>query len=296
MKQIFCLLLLLPLLSFASFCAAEAVSPREALIDTYLSTAYQYYKLAGGQLQRAHYARDPYVCKNFTKLVFHEHTRAFTLADYPTVTLYVPDNLPAEKCVPAAYGVAWKNDSASQGNPFVVAASFRYDDTQPLADNLRMAREFFQQVQRGDFLQMSAQYTYGVGAHSLIFTMDYDPESALLTWCDSNMDGKRINDIRYGYVQYNARQPITFFMEAVCHPSRGATLYRLREDIIYKAGKEPAAASGQASGLPAAPTIAPAATASVSAVVSAMPTTIPAQTPVPSGTATGSFTNPIVFR
>lgn len=294
MKHFFCLLLMLPLLSFSMLCAAEAISPRQALIDTYLSTAYQYYKLAGGQLQRAHYSSDPYVCKNFTKLVFHEHTRAFTLSEYPTVTLYVPDNLPAEDSAPSAYGVAWKNDPAAQGNPFIVAASFRYDAAQPLADNLRMAREFFEQVQRGDFLQMSARYYYGVGAHSLIFTMDYDPESALLTWCDSNMDGMRIGNIRYGYVQYNARQPITWFMEAVCHPTRGATLYRLREDIIYKADKESAPDSRQE--LPSAPTVTEAATAVISAPAAEMPTAIPVQTPVPSCTATGSFTDPIVFR
>ena len=43
---------------------------------------------------------------------------------------------------------------------------------------------------RGDYFQMAANYYYGVGAHSMIFIADYDPETDSVHWADSNMKGK----------------------------------------------------------------------------------------------------------
>ena len=89
------------------------------------------------------------------------------------------------------------------------------------------------QVKRGDYFQMSADYYYGVGAHSLVFISDYDPETKTVHWTDSNMKGETKNGERYALVQYDAVKDIDWFVDAFCHKKRGATLYRLRDDIIF---------------------------------------------------------------
>lgn len=53
-------------------------------------------------------------------------------------------------------------------------------------------------------------------------------------WADSNMKGKSVNGIRYAYVQYDAVKGIDWFVDAFCRKKYGATIYRLREDIMYK--------------------------------------------------------------
>ena len=121
----------------------------------------------------------------------------------------------------------------SEGNPFYAAASFRYDDTLSKAENRENAREFLKQVQRGDYFQMAADYYYGVGAHSMLFIADYDPETDSVHWADSNMKGKSVNGVRYAYVQYDAVKPIDWFVDAFCRKKYGATIYRLRDDIVY---------------------------------------------------------------
>ena len=44
-----------------------------------------------------------------------------------------------------------------------------------------LALAFMRQVKRGDYFQMSADYEYGVGAHSAIMISDYDPETDTIT-------------------------------------------------------------------------------------------------------------------
>jgi len=129
--------------------------------------------------------------------------------------------------------VEWQDVPASEGNPFYAAASFRYDDTLSKAENRENAREFLKQVQRGDYFQMAADYYYGVGAHSMLFIADYDPETDSVHWADSNMKGKSVNGVRYAYVQYDAVKPIDWFVDAFCRKKYGATIYRLRDDIVY---------------------------------------------------------------
>ena len=55
-----------------------------------------------------------------------------------------------------------------------------------------------------------------------------------MRWTDSNMKGKKVGGLRYSYVQYDARKKIDWFVDAFCRPGAGATLYRLREDIIRR--------------------------------------------------------------
>ena len=212
------------------------VSAREAFIDGILSLAREKYEAANGRPQRAQYSGDIYVCKNFTVYLFRQNRDRFRMAEYPDTPLVIPDNKPRDEYADYVYGVEWKDVPASDGNPFYAAASFRYDPDKTKEENWQLAREFLMQVQRGDYFQMAAKYYYGVGAHSMIFTKDYDPETDSVTWCDSNMRGATRNGERYGYVQYDAVKEIDWFVDAFCRKKYGATIYRLRDDIIWADG------------------------------------------------------------
>ena len=208
-------------------------SAREAFIDGIIGLARKKFDQAKGKAQRAQYSGDIYVCKNFTVYLFRENRGRFRMAEYPGVPLVIPDNQKKADCKPYVYGVEWKEIPASEGNPFYVAASFRYDEKLSKKENRELARDFLKQARRGDYFQMAAKYYYGTGAHSMIFIEDYDPDTDSVHWTDSNMKGKTIKKERYGYVQYDAVKQIDWFVEAFCRKSYGATIYRLRDDIVY---------------------------------------------------------------
>ena len=215
--------------------AADEGGARADFIDRIISLGKELYDRADGKRQRAHYASDIYVCKNFTVYLFRQNRDDFRIAEYPDTKLVIPDNLPAKQCKPYAYGFLWKEISAAEGNPFEAAAQFIYDTNLSKAENLENAKEFMRQAQRGDYFQMSANYEYGVGAHSAIM-LSYDPEKDEIHWMDSNMRGGKNKDgIRYGVVQYDAVKSVEWWAGTFCHKKRGATLYRLRDDIIYAA-------------------------------------------------------------
>ena len=207
-------------------------SARDELINAIIETGRQLFIAANGKLQRAQKAGDIYVCKNFTVHVFRQNASGFRMAEFPNVPLKVPNNLPAEKCKPNAYGYCWEEMKPEDGNPFFVAAQFLYDKNQTKQENMERAIEFMKQVKRGDYFQMSAEYYYGVGAHSAIMIADYDPDRNSVHWMDSNMVGEKRNGVRYGKVQFDAVKDITWWAEAFCKKKRGATIYRLRDDIV----------------------------------------------------------------
>ena len=213
--------------------AASSNAAREDFIDRIIATAKELYDAAGGRAMRAQYSGDIYVCKNFTVHLFRENCGDFRMAEYPDVELIIPNNQKKADCAPYVYGVEWQDIAASEGNPFYAAASFRYDANLSKEENRENARAFLRQVQRGDYFQMAANYYYGVGAHSMMFIEDYDPKTDSVHWADSNMKGKSINGERYAYVQYDAVKEIDWFVDAFCRKNYGATLYRLRDDIIY---------------------------------------------------------------
>ncbi|MBR6186683.1 MAG: hypothetical protein IKQ41_10535 [Clostridia bacterium] len=213
-------------------CSCEETSARDALIDAIIETGRKLYLDANGKLKRAHYAGDIYVCKNFTVHVFSENSAGFRMAEYPDARLIVPANLPAKECKPYSYGYCWEDVSAQDGNPFYIAAQFLYDTNLSKQENREKALEFMKQVRKGDYFQMSAQYYYGTGAHSCIMIADYDPDTDSVHWMDSNMAGEKRNGIRYGKVQFDAVKEISWWVDAFCKKGRGATIYRLRDDII----------------------------------------------------------------
>ena len=63
----------------------------------------------------------------------------------------------------------------------------------------------------------------------------HDPETDTVHWMDSNMRGKKVKGIRYGIVQFDEVKSIQWWAECFCKKTRGATLYRLRDDIVYAA-------------------------------------------------------------
>ena len=219
--------------------AAEAApaadsTARDELIDRMIDLAEELFRKAGGRAQPANSSGDIYVCKNFTVHLFRKNRDDYRMAEYPDVPLVIPNNLPAKESRPYSYGISWEEVAAEAGNPFVIGAQFFYDADESKEENRARATEFMKQVQRGDFFQMSADYYYGIGAHSLVFTEDYDPDTGTVTWTDSNMKGEKRDGKRYGYVQFDANKEIEWFVDAFCKKGRGATLYRLRDDIIKK--------------------------------------------------------------
>ncbi len=219
--------------------AAQASPAKLAFIEDIIALGQQLYVQADGKLKRAHYASDIYVCKNFTVYLFRQNRDKYRIAAYPDVELRIPNNQPAAKCRPYAYGYCWEEIPPEKGNPFYQAAQFLYDTSLSKAENMEQALAFMRQVRRGDYFQMTARYSHGTGAHSAIMISDYDPETDTVHWMDSNMAGKRIDGIRYGKVQFDAVESIEWWAQAFCQKKRGATIYRLRDDLIFaeEAGK-----------------------------------------------------------
>ncbi len=206
---------------------------RADFINRIIQLGKELYIQADGKSQRAHYKGDIYVCKNFTVYLFNENRGDFCIAEYPDVKLRIPNNLPASKCKPYYYGFYWEEIDASKGNPFYEAAAFRYDSKLSKAENMALAMDFMRQVQRGDYFQMSAKYEYGTGAHSAIM-LGYDAETDEIHWMDSNMRGGKRNGIRYGLVQFDEVKSVEWWASTFCMKGRGATIYRLRDDIAYR--------------------------------------------------------------
>ena len=207
---------------------------RDEFIDGMIALAEEIYQKTNGRAQPANSSGDIYVCKNFTVHLFRKNRDNYRMSEFPDVPLVIPNNLPAKESKPYSYGISWEEVTAQAGNPFVVAAQFFYNADESKEKNMERAMDFMKQVKRGDFFQMSADYYYGIGAHSLVFTQDYDPDTGTVTWTDSNMKGEKRDGKRYGYVQFDAKKDIEWFVDAFCTKGRGATLYRLRDDIIKR--------------------------------------------------------------
>ena len=174
-----------------------------------------------------------YVCKNFTVYVFRQTRDRYRMAEYPDTQLKIPNNLPEKQCRPYAYGYCWEEIAASDGNPFVEAAQFLYDSKLSKEENRALAEEFMKQTKKGDYFQMTGNYGGGKGAHSAIFIADYDPETNTVRSMESNRTGKRISGLRYGKVMFDAELSIDEWIGFFCRKKCGATLYRLRDDIIF---------------------------------------------------------------
>ena len=70
---------------------------RNDFIDRIIAMGYDLYVKADGKAQRAHYASDIYVCKNFTTYLFRKNRDDFCMAEYPGKQLIIPNNLPSDR-------------------------------------------------------------------------------------------------------------------------------------------------------------------------------------------------------
>ena len=212
----------------------QILAPREKLFQDMFALAYKnfhdpYYYHAPAQEDW-----DRGVCKNFVMRMFDTFKDAYAMKEYPDLPLHMPLNNSKVNCAPYDYGVEWRIETAADGDPFEIAASFRYDNSLSKEENMAACRAVLESVQTGDFFQMAGNYYYGNGPHSLLFIADYDPVTDEVHWTDSNMKNDNINGYHWGYMQYDAVRTAEWFVNAICMKNRGCTLYRLRDDLFVK--------------------------------------------------------------
>ncbi|MDR3050403.1 MAG: hypothetical protein LBU67_01610 [Oscillospiraceae bacterium] len=209
------------------------LSPRETLAEAMIDLAYRNSKDRRYNFAPAQTDTDIGVCKNFVMRMFDTNKAGYSMLAYPGLALHMPKNNWKADVAPYQYGIEWAPDPPESGNPFEVAAKFRYDKNLDKAENQRLARAFLQNAKRGDCYQMVGNYVDGNGPHSLLMIADYDPEKDLLRWTDSNMKGTRIDGVRWGWIQWDCQRTVDWMVKAICSPNRGATLYRLRADLVH---------------------------------------------------------------
>ena len=156
------------------------------------------------------------------------------MQEYPGVEIFMPLNDSSKNCAPYRYGVQWRAEEAQAGNCFETVYEFRYDPEKSREDNRAEALKMLQDVKRGDCFQLVGVCEDFNSPHSLIFIEDYDAAQKKLCWTDCNMKGTRINGERWGWVQYGTVRTAEWMLDTICRPRNGATLYRLRSDIVKK--------------------------------------------------------------
>ncbi len=209
-------------------------SPKQELIGKMIQLAYANSKDKRYKFAPAQEDYDIGVCKNFVMRLFDTYAKDYAMLAYPDLPLHMPKNNSKAACAPYDYGIEWRPETAADGTPFEIVAQFKYNNDLSKEENAQIAFDMLKQVQKGDFFQMVGYYGGGNGPHSLFFITDYDPLSDMLHWTDSNMKGKRIDGVRWGYLQYDADATAQWFIECINTKKRGATLYRLRDDLIRK--------------------------------------------------------------
>jgi len=209
------------------------LSPKEEFIEQMIALAKKNSTQSRYKFAPAESDTDIGVCKNFVMRLFDTFKAGYRMAEYPDTKLFMPKNNTKKNCAPYDYGIEWAPAEASDGCPFEIVAQFKYDKSLTKEENYEIAYAMMEQVQRGDFFQMVGNYGGGNGPHSLFFIKDYNPSTTMLHWTDSNMRGKRVDGVRWGYLQYDADATAKWFVDCFNMKNRGATLYRLRDDL-YK--------------------------------------------------------------
>ena len=210
------------------------LAPREKLFADMFALAYKNYHDPYYSHAPAQEDWDRGVCKNFVMRMFDTFKDAYAMKEYPDLALHMPKNNSKKNCAPYDYGVEWRIETAEEGSPFEIAASFRYDNALSKEQNMQACRDVLHSVQAGDFFQMAGNYYYGNGPHSLLFIADYDPVTDEVHWTDSNMKNDKVDGYHWGYMQYDAVRTAEWFVNAICMKNRGCTLYRLRDDLFIK--------------------------------------------------------------
>ena len=214
--------------------SVAVLSPKQKIISDMFALAYKNYRDPYYYHAPAQEDWDRGVCKNFVMRLFDTFKDAYAMKEYAALPLHMPKNNSKANCAPYDYGVEWRPETAQDGSPFEIAASFRYDKSLSKEENRAACRQVLESVQAGDFFQMAGNYYYGNGPHSLLFIADYSAASDELRWTDSNMKNDKVNGYHWGYMQYDAVRTAEWFVNAICMKNRGCTLYRLRDDLFVK--------------------------------------------------------------
>lgn len=210
------------------------LAPRQKLFSDMFALAYKNYRDPYYYHAPAQEDWDRGVCKNFVMRMFDTFKDAYAMKEYPDLPLHMPKNNSKANCAPYDYGVEWRPETAEDGSPFEIAASFRYDKNLSREENRAACRQVLESVQAGDFFQMAGNYYYGNGPHSLLFIADYSPVTDEVRWTDSNMKNDKVDGYHWGYMQYDAVRTAEWFVDAICMKNRGCTLYRIRDDLFVK--------------------------------------------------------------
>ncbi len=210
----------------------QVLSPKDEITYKMISLAFKNSKEKQYMFAPAEEDHHIGVCKNFVMRLFDTYSKDYRMAEYPDLVLHMPKNKSLKDSKPYQYGLEWRDETAEDGSPFEIAAQFKYDRDLSKEENFKQAYALMQQIQKGDFFQMVGDYGGGNGPHSLYFIENYDPNTDMLHWTDSNMFGKRIDGVRWGYMQYDAIKSGNWFANVFNMKDRGATIYRLRDDLI----------------------------------------------------------------
>lgn len=208
------------------------ITPKQEIINKMINLAYDNSKDSRYKFAPAEEDWHIGVCKNFVMRIFDTFSEDYRMAEFPELELHMPKNNSLEACKPYQYGIEWRIESASEGSPFEIAKQLKYNEDISSEENAEIARDMMHSAQKGDFFQMVGYYGGGNGPHSLYIIENYDSNTDIIHWTDSNMLGKRIDGVRWGYMQYDAQKTAEWFIECFNTKKRGATLYRLRDDLI----------------------------------------------------------------
>jgi hypothetical protein len=206
-------------------------SPKAELIEKMIALAYANSQDSRYSFAPAQTDTDIGVCKNFVMRLFDTYSAGYRMLAYPDLPLHMPKNNSKKACAPYDYGIEWRPETAADGSPFEIVAQFKYNNSLTKEENATLAQKLIVQIQKGDFLQIVGYYGGGNGPHSLYVIRDYDPATQMIHWTDSNMRGKRVDGVRWGYLQYDADADMAWWVNVFNMKKRGATLYRLRDDL-----------------------------------------------------------------
>ncbi len=212
----------------------DIVSPKDELIAKMIALAYANSKDSKYKFAPAETDYDIGVCKNFVMRLFDTYAKGYRMLEYPELSLHMPVNNSKKACAPYDYGIEWKPETAADGSPFEIVAQFKYNNDVSEAENAELARQLLVQIKKGDFFQIVGYYGGGNGPHSMYIIEDYEPATEMIRWTDSNMKGTRVNGARWGYMQYDADAPVDWWINVFNTKKRGATVYRLRDDLFKK--------------------------------------------------------------
>ncbi|NMD37848.1 MAG: hypothetical protein GYA87_04115 [Christensenellaceae bacterium] len=210
----------------------QVISPKQEIILKMIDLAFKNSKEKQYKFAPAEEDHQIGVCKNFVMRLFDTFSKDYRMSEYPDLVLHMPKNKSLIDSKPYQYGLEWRDESAEDGSPFEIAGQFKYDRDLSKEENFKKAYELMLKIQKGDFFQMVGDYGGGNGPHSLYFIEDYDAATDNLHFTDSNMFGKRIDGVRWGYMQYDAVRTGNWFATVFNMRDRGATIYRLRDDLI----------------------------------------------------------------